>query len=202
MLKKLFSSEARVLLLNLFLMHPGKEFYLRELSSKFKLSPRAVSLELKNLKSIELIQKRVSGKQHYYSVNINHPLFHDLQNIFIKTIGIKDVIKERIEIVKSQIDFAFIYGSIAKGTFTVQSDVDIMIIGNISSRKLSGLLIKAGEIIGREINYSVMNYNEFEERIKNKDHFITTLLSEPKMFIIGDSGEFNRLGEKWLVSTP
>ena len=199
MLKKLFSSEVRVLLLNHFLMHPQKEFYLRELSGKFNLSPRSVSLELKNLESIELLRKKVSGKQHYYSVNRNHPLFHDLQNIFLKTIGIKDVIREKLEIFIHKINFAFIYGSVAKGTFTSQSDVDLMIIGNVSSRKLSSVLLKAGEIIVREINYSVMKYEELINRIKNKDHFVITLIREPKIFIFGDSIEFDRLGEKWLV---
>jgi len=169
MLKELFTSESRILLLNLFLMHPDEEFYLREISNMFKLSPRSVSLELKNLVNINLIQKKISGKQHYYSVNTNHPLFHELQSIFIKTIGIKDIIKEKLEKFKQYIRFAFIYGSIAKGNFNAVSDVDLMIIGNVSSRKLSGLLLEAGEVVSREINYSVMHYDELINRLKNND---------------------------------
>jgi len=201
MLKNLFSSEARIILLNQFLMHPDQEFYLRELSNQFKLSPRAVSMELKNLECIELIKKRISGKQHYYSVNMNHPLFKDLQNIFIKTIGLKNVIQEKILPFKSSIDFAFIYGSIAKGISGAESDVDLMIIGNVSSRKLSGPLLEAGSILHREINFSTMIRNEFIERLKQSDHFITVLFEEPKIFILGDPGEFERMGEKWLVKT-
>jgi predicted transcriptional regulator len=64
MLKKLFSSEVRILLLNIFLMNPDSEYYLRELAEKFNVSPRHISLELQNLKNIDLIKKRISGKQH------------------------------------------------------------------------------------------------------------------------------------------
>ena len=201
MLKNLFTSEARILLLNQFLMHPDQEFYLRELSNRFKLSPRAVSLELKNLESIELIQKRVSGKQHYYTANTNHPLFKDLQNIFIKTIGLGDTLKAKIETFKQRIDFAFIYGSVAKGIAGAKSDIDLMIIGDVSARKLSGPLLEAGTIIHREINFSTMTKEEFKERLKNRNHFLTTLFREPKIFILGDSNEFERLGEKWLAKT-
>ena len=81
MLKKLFSSEARILLMNRFLLHPDQEFYLRQLAAQFNLSPRAVSLELQNLESIGLISKRVSGKQHYYSVDIKHPKTYLCANI-------------------------------------------------------------------------------------------------------------------------
>lgn len=96
MLKELFSSQIRVLLLNTFLMNSDSEYYLRELAEKFKVSPRHISLELQNLKKIELVKKRISGKQHYYSVNKNHPIFQELRNIFIKTIGLKSFIENAL----------------------------------------------------------------------------------------------------------
>ena len=177
-------------------MHPEQEFYLRELSNQFHLSPRAVSMELKNLESIELIKKRISGKQHYYSINTQHPLFPDLQNVFLKTIGLKDVIRDKLTPFHSSIDYAFIYGSVARGTSTAISDVDLMIIGNVSSRKVAGALSDAGSKLDREINFSIFTVEEFLDRLKKKDHFITALLKEPKIFIIGDSDEFRWMGEK------
>jgi len=199
MLKKLFSSEARIILLNQFLMHPDKEFYLRELSNQFHLSPRAVSVELKNLESIELIKKRISGKQHYYSINTNHPLFTDLQNVFLKTIGLKKVIRDKLTSFQSPIFYAFIYGSAARGNSPASSDVDLMIIGKISSRKVAGILAEAGSILNREINFSIFTIDEFLDRLKKNDHFMTALFKEPKMFIIGDPDEFKRMVEKRLV---
>ncbi|NVM04473.1 MAG: nucleotidyltransferase domain-containing protein [Candidatus Helarchaeota archaeon] len=202
MLKKLFGSEVRIKLLNQFLMHADQEFYLRELSNHFNISPRSVSMELTNLESMGLIRKRISGNQHYYSSNIQHPLFHDLKNIFAKTIGLKNIIADCFEPFKSKIKFSFIYGSIARGNDTSSSDIDLLIIGNVSSRKISSILLSAGSKLNREINFSVFSLEEIEKRIKNSEHFITSVFKEPKIFVVGDFDEFNRLGKKWLVEIP
>jgi predicted nucleotidyltransferase len=196
MLKNLFSSETRILLLSQFLMNPDKEFYLRQISGKFGLSPRLVSLELQNLEKIELLKKRVSGKQHYFAINKQHQLFEDLRNIFLKTVGLKDVIEKHLDAYLSQIEFAFIYGSIAKGNAAINSDVDLMIIGNLSNRKISGSMLQAGTELDREINFSIFAFDEFKSRIKNNDHFITTIINEPKIFITRNSDEFERLAKE------
>ena len=113
MLKNLFGSQARVLLLNRFLMHPDREFYLRELSKHFNISPRSVSMELANLENMELINKRISGNHHYYSANSRNPIFQDLKNVFAKTIGLKNIIADCLEPFEADIYFSFIYGSMA-----------------------------------------------------------------------------------------
>ena len=199
MLKELFSSEVRILLLNTFLMNPDIEFYLRELSAKFNVSPRHISLELQNLKSIELIKKRISGKQHYYSANINHPIFYDLQNIFIKTIGLKFSIDNHLIPYKEHIKYCFIYGSIAKGEATARSDIDLMIIGDVNGRIISSAMIKAGNEINREINFNIFSFDEFINRLASKDHFINSIYREKKFFILGNPNEFERLGKEWLA---
>lgn len=196
MLKNLFSSETRILLLTQFLLNPDEEYYLRQISGKFGLSPRQVSLELQNLEKIDLITKRISGKQHYFTINKHHQLFEDLKNIFLKTVGLKDVIKKYLEEYLSEIEFAFIYGSMAKGNVVIKSDVDLMIIGNLSTRKISGSMIQAGSELNREINFSIFPLDEFRNRIKNNDHFISTIIKEPKIFITRNSDEFDRLAKK------
>jgi len=183
-------------------MHPEQEFYLREFANHFHLSPRQVSLELSNLRKMDLIKKRISGNLHYYSVNQKHPLFSDLRNIFIKTVGLKDVLQEYLVPYSDQIVFCFVYGSLAKGEVTASSDIDVLIIGDVSSRKISGGLIQAGVRLDREINYSIFPLKEVKNRLKKKDHFFNTLLHEPKIFILGNADEFERMGTKWLVKTP
>lgn len=199
MLKKLFGSEIRIKILNRFLMNEDMEYYLRELSNSLKISPRSVSVELNNLLNIGLVKKRISGKQHYYSANTQHQIFGELQSIFTKTIGIKNIIAECLEPFKSDILFSFIYGSIAKGNATSTSDVDLLIIGNASSRKISHALINAGAELNREINFSIFKKDEFLQRLENKDHFITSIIKEPTIFVIGNPGEFEGFGKERLV---
>lgn len=199
MLKTLFSSEVRIQLLNRFLMHPDTEYYGRELSDMLHTSPRAVHVELGNLESIDLIRRRISGRQHYYSANRQHPLFGDLQNMFRKTIGLKDVLAEVLQQFSDDILYAFIYGSFASGNFTAESDIDLIIIGDVKSRKISGALLKAGKSLEREINFSVFTEREFMNRLKDRDHFITRIIEEPMMFLVGESSEFRNMAAKWLA---
>lgn len=199
MLKNLFSSEIRVKLLNQFLLYPENEYYLRELTKKFRASPRSIQIELKNLENIELIQKRISGNQHYYSANKQHPIFNDLQNIFIKTMGLIDVLKRYFSDYKKDIHFAFVYGSLSKGNASAGSDVDVMIIGDVKSRLISGDLAKVAQELGREVNHAIFPLSEFCSRLKKDDHFLMTVFKEPKLFIMGNEDEFTRVAEEWLV---
>jgi predicted nucleotidyltransferase len=199
MLSNLFTSKIRINMLTLFLMNPDREFYLRELVKILNISPRSVSLELKNLSNIELLKKRISGKQHYYRANTGHILFKDLQNMFLKTVGVKDVIYKLIKPFEQNIECCFIYGSIARGNFSSGSDIDLMIIGTISSKTLSPVLLKAGDSLNREINFSIFSKKEILERLKTNDHFIYRLFGEKKIVILGDSNEFKRMGNQRLV---
>lgn len=193
MLKALFTSDIRIQLLNQFLMNPEREYYGRELTEMLGSSSRIVHAELKNLASIDLFRKRISGNQHYYSANTAHPLFHDLQNIFRKTIGLKDVVADHLDQFEEVIDYAFIYGSFASGDFTAESDIDLIIIGDVMSRKISGVLMKAGESLDREINFSVFTKDEYVNRLKNNDHFITRVMEKPMMFLRGEERDLRRL---------
>jgi len=158
-----------------------------------------VHAELKNLEAIDLIRKRISGKQHYYSANTTHPLFQDLQNIFRKTTGLKDVIADRLDQFEGDIEYAFIYGSFASGDFTAESDVDLIIIGDVKSRKISSALLEAGDSLQREINFTVFTKDEFVNRLKDNDHFITRVVNKPMMFLIGDESDFRSLVQQRLA---
>jgi len=195
MLKNLFSSEIRIKLLGQFLLHPQESFHLRRLVRMLSASPRSVELELKNLERIGLLKNQVTGNVHNYSVNTEHPLYEDLQSIFIKTAGIKEKLSAHLKPWQEDIDFAFVYGSFANGTITAQSDLDLMVIGAVGSLKLSSVLLKAGEELSREINYSVMDKDEFKQRLKKNDHFISNLYRNKKIFVIGDKCDFERLAE-------
>ena len=124
-------------------------------SNKFNVSPRQISLELKNLESIELIQKRIAGKQHYYSVNTQHPIFKELQNIFIKTIGIKEIIRKHLVTKIQSIDFSFIYGSLAKGDLAAKSDIDLIVEFEENTPDLYSIKQKIKKEIQSKFNLTV-----------------------------------------------
>jgi predicted nucleotidyltransferase len=198
-LKNLFSSQVRIDLLSTLLMHPDEEFYLRELAVKLDSSPRSINVELRNLEKIKLILKRISGKQHYYRINLQHPLYADLRNLFLKTIGLRYQVIAKLEPYAAEIDFAFIYGSMASGSFNAESDIDLLIIGNLRPRQMSPIFAALREQLGREINTAIYPVAEFADKVRWQDHFISKVITESLLFVIGEEHEFRRLVQKWLA---
>lgn len=197
MIDKLFSSKARVEILKLFLFNPGDNFYQREISAITHQSIRGVQREVEKLHSLGLIEKTTRGNRVYYKVNRNCPIFEELKNILFKSVGIAKVLKDNLE--GNGIKVAFIYGSYAKGGESLSSDIDLMVIGNISSRELSTILSKPKRELMREINYAVFPIQEFIKRIKQKDHFLKAVLKDKKMFIVGDNNALKAIIESRKV---
>jgi len=192
MLNKLFSSEARIAILKLFLFNSGEAFYLRQISALAHQPIRAVQREVNKLIEIGLINKFTEGNRTYYQADKTCNIFEELKRIFLKTLGLAEALKERLNKL-NDIKIAFIYGSYAKGKENLSSDIDLFIIGNISSKKLSSILSKPKKELGREINYIIFPPNEFGKKLKQKNHFLNTVLKEEKLFIIGNEDELNAL---------
>ncbi len=196
MLKNLFSSNVRIAVLKELLLNPDKEYYVRKLAHIIHVTPSYTNLELKNLLEIELVTKHISGNQHLYKINKNHQLYEDLKNIFLKTVGLRDVLDQHLSPFKDNIDFAFVYGSMAKGNYTAESDVDLMLIGNVNSFDISEACSNAEDELKRQINYSVFTLKDIKNKLSDQNHFFTSLMSEKKLFIIGHQNEFQRIASK------
>ena len=192
MLNKLFSSEARIAILRLFLFNSGKAFYQRQISILAHQPIRAVQREVNKLAEIGLINKFTEGNRTYYRVDKTCTIFEELKRIFLKTMGLAEVLKERLT-KSNDIKIAFIYGSYAKGKENLSSDIDLFIIGNISSKELSSILSKPKKELGREINFVIFPQREFIKKLKQKNHFLNTVMKEDKLFIIGNEDELNAL---------
>jgi predicted nucleotidyltransferase len=193
MLEKLFGSKARVSLLTLFCLNPGKQFYVREIERKTKLSYISVSNELKNLQEFGLLKSTFNGNQKHFWIDEQFLLYEDLQKIILKTEGITKTITDTFSLLKN-VDFLFIYGSFASGKANVQSDLDLFIVGNVSHDDVIDMIVKKENEIGRPINFTMYKQEDLMSRIKNQDSFIMNVLNEPKIMLIGSENEFKALG--------
>ncbi|MFO7914981.1 MAG: nucleotidyltransferase domain-containing protein [Candidatus Krumholzibacteriales bacterium] len=192
MLKNILSSSARVEILKLLIFNPENRYYIRQISRITGQSLRAVQRELENLRETGLVGKESDGNRIYYSIDKDCPIYEDLKNIFFKVEGIGNYLREYLEDNTDAIEFAFIYGSYARGEERLSSDIDLMVIGEITSRKLSSVLSDARDELNREINYIVFSVEELKARIRDKEHFVTSVISDDKIFIVGDESEFER----------
>lgn len=187
MIDKLFSSKARVEILKLFLFNSDSSFYQRQISNLTHQPIRGVQREVDKLNKIGLLEKSIQGNRVYYKINKRCPIVEDLKNILFKSVGIAQVLKNNLQ--EKGIRFAFIYGSYARGEESLSSDIDLMVIGGLSSRELSTILSKPKRELIREINYTVFGPNEFLERVRKKDHFLNSVLKGKKIFIVGEENE-------------
>ena len=86
----------------------------------------------------------------------------------------------------TQIELAFIYGSVARNEETKESDIDLFIVGDIEEDEIHQLISVAEDDIGRAINYTIMSKGEFEKRLKNQDTFVKRIVKEEKIILKGN----------------
>ena len=179
--------------LALLFVHTDQAHYLREITRIVDAGHGAVQRELKQLVDSGLLTRTRRGNQVFYQANQESPVFAELRGLMLKTAGLADVLREALSSLADRIKVAFVYGSIAEGTDRSASDVDLMIIGEVGLRTLGPLLPDVHDTLGREVNPVTMSPQELAERATHSDHFVTTVLHGPKIFLIGDQNELDQL---------
>ena len=184
--------QGRAEVLRLLFARAGHEVHLRELARQSGLSLKTVQNELAKLSRSDLITSRRDGNRRYYQANAGHPLFPDLQQLVLKTSGLREVLAGALGGVKG-VKVAFVFGSLAAGTGKAGSDVDLMVIGEAGLRSLAPRLRQASARLGREINPVTMTAAEFAKGRK-RNPFLAGVLEKKKLFVKGDADELERLG--------
>jgi uncharacterized protein len=182
-------------LLTLFYVTPDKRYYFREVTRLIKASSGVVMRELGTLTKAGILKSELSGRQRYYWADPDCMIYADLRKIVVRTFGVASTIETAIKPVSSDIKIAFLFGSIPAGTDTGHSDIDLMVIGELSFRKLVAALKSAEQELNRELNPTLFSSVEFKKRLKDKDHFIATVMDSPKIFIIGNTDDFAGLAK-------
>ena len=186
------SSRARAEIFRLLFSGLEEELHVREIQRRSGLNDSTIRQELRKLADLDLIHGREDSNRIYYSANKENPLYQDIQNLVIKTSGLVDILKATLQ--DERIKIAFVFGSIPKGEVKAVSDADIMVIGEIGLRHLSSLLSGIPERIGREVNPYVLSRAEFCKRLQDKEHFLTSVLRSPKIFVIGNEHDLSSMG--------
>ncbi len=192
LLSEILSSKIRADIFRLFFGVSDNELHMREIERRSGYAIGTIQSELRKLLRLDLVSKRKDGNRTYYRANKDHPLFLDIQRLVLKTVGLVDILQNKLT--KSQeITIAFVFGSIARQEEMAGSDIDLVVIGHLGLREVTALLSGLTEKVGREINPHVFTVKEFKKRIARKEHFITQVLDEPKIFIFGDENELKTM---------
>ncbi len=188
-------SKVRQCVLALLYGQPDRSFHTNEVIRLTDSGTGAVQRELEKLTIVGLLTVQSIGNQKHYAANRTSPLFTELRSIVLKTFGLADVLREALAPIASQIHIAFIYGSIAKQEDTATSDVDLMLVcDDLTYADLFKLLEDAQVKLGRTIHPAFYSPAEWTRKYQANNNFLTQLIKQPKIFLIGTEDELIKLG--------
>jgi len=166
--------------------NPHRSFYANEVIDLAGVGTGSAQRELAKLEQAGLVTVKRVGKQKHYQANAAAGVFEPLRELVLKTFGLANVLNAALAPVAREISAAFVYGSIAKGEDSATSDVDLMVISeSLSYADLFALLEDASRQLGRAVNPTVYSSAELTKRVRQKNSFVTRVLAQPKIWLIG-----------------
>ncbi|MBI4698061.1 MAG: nucleotidyltransferase domain-containing protein [Nitrospirae bacterium] len=190
-IEKIFGSRTRAKALSWFFTHSDESFFVRQLATILKEDSTNLSRELAALEKAGILSSSRHGNLKYFQTNRNCSFFNELKGLILKTVGVIGEIKTVIENLPA-VKFAFIYGSFAKAEEKADSDVDLIIIGDVDFDKLDSEINGLEKMSGRTINHIIYDYKEFLTKKKAKDGFIMDVLKDEKIMLLGDERELKK----------
>jgi predicted nucleotidyltransferase len=183
------------------LTQPEKWWYLSELAQFLGTSPSSLQRELKALVDGGLLETRREGTRAYFKADTRSPVFPELRGLINKTAGVVPTLQTSLRLFEARIASAFVYGSVARSEEHAQSDIDLLVVGDVGLGDLTPVLRKAEARLGREVNVTSYSVAEFRRKKAAKDHFLTEVLRGPKQFVKGGQRDLDDLIGKPRRST-
>lgn len=169
---------------------PDRSFFATELIGLVGAGSGVVQRELVRLAESGIVTVTRIGTQKHYQANPDSPVFEELCGLIRKTVGLREPLKHSLEPFNDHIDVAFIYGSVAKGSDTAKSDIDLMIIGDgMDYVGVYEALQNAESVLHRSVNPNLSTLDEWNKKLAKKNPFTVKILSLPKLFIYGSEDD-------------
>ena len=189
LLTDLMFKEYRRRVLSLLLLRPDQAYHVREIARLTGTVPGTLHKELSKLAKAGVLNKSSRGNQVNYQANRDCLIFEELASILRKTSGVADVIRDALTHLKGGIDVALVFGSVASGKATSDSDLDLLIVGKASFSDTVKALYPTQKILGREINPKLYSTREWLIAREENSAFIREILEKPSIEIIGEIDE-------------
>jgi predicted nucleotidyltransferase len=183
-------SKVQQRVLALIFGHPERSFYTSEIVRRLNSGTGAVERELSRLRRSGLVSVERIGNQMHYRANSQSPIFEELQSLVLKTVALTEPLKKSLEPYSDKIKAAFVYGSVAKGADTAQSDIDLMVIGDeLSYAELYTALQNAENALRRKVSPIFLSPEDWRRKASRKSSFISKISALPKLFIFGSEND-------------
>jgi len=173
-------------LLGLLFGQPDRRFQSAEIIRLADSGVGAVHRQLSRLAEAGWLTALRIGNQKHYQANRACPVFAELHGLVVKTVGVVEPLRQALEPKAKSIHAAFVYGSVAKGTDTARSDIDLMVISDrLGYPDLFEALQSAEAVLARPVNPSVMSLAEWRAQRSRKDSFASRIAAQPRLLVTG-----------------
>jgi uncharacterized protein len=174
-------------------LRPEKAWYLSELATYLGTGSSSLQRDVDSLVRVGILEKRVDGRRSYIKANEGSPVFPEIRGLIEKTSGIVPSLQEAVVKLGKKIRCGFIYGSIARGEEGAGSDVDLMLIGDVSTLVMAPVLRRLEKAVGRQINPTIFTMDDFVKNIAQKNHFLLTVMRGKKIMLKGTEDELEAI---------
>ena len=176
-------------ILSALLLERDEPWYLSDLAKRLRVTPSTLQRPLDSLLKAGIIRRRSEGNRVYFARDPDCPILPELRSLLAKTVGLLDILRESLGPFARGIQIAFVYGSIARQEERSTSDVDLIVVGDVTFADLSPNLKKAEGRLGRPVNATLLSPHEFAEKMARKNHFLCSVVAKDKIFVIGTAHE-------------
>ena len=185
-------TRTRQRLLALLFGQPSRSFFATELIRLTGSGSGAVQRELERFSSSGLVNVSLIGKRKHYKANSESPVFEELHRLVVKTVAVHQPVRDALKPLADRISLALIYGSVASGTDTVSSDIDLLIVADhLTLENLYSALIPVEADLSRRIHPTLYTSREFADRKAADSGFLTRVLRRNHLVLIGQEDAAN-----------
>lgn len=190
-------SKVQQRVLALLFSQPERSFYTSEIVRSVHSGVGAVERQLSRLQRSGLVSVERIGNQKHYRANQDSPIFEELRGLVLKTVGLAEPIRKSLQPYADAIKTAFVYGSVAKGTDTARSDIDLMVIGDeLNYSDLYTAAQSAEDKLRRKVNPTFLSPKDWQRKASDSGSVVSKINASPKIFIIGSEQDLQSWANK------
>ncbi len=193
MLADLLLGQYRRRVLALLLLHPESAWHVREIARLTQTQAGTLHRELAKLADAGVLLVSKVGNQKHYRANMDCPIFIELAGLLRKTAGVADVLAAALAELAERIELALVFGSVARGEERAGSDIDLLVLGDVSFAQVVTAFYPLQTELGREINPVVYTVADFAAKVAQRQAWALDVLKQPKMYLIGNEHDLGKL---------